>query len=116
MSIRTMMFFALIALSSAASAQDDPRYGGGGYQGGEAVECRSNNYSFRRCPVPWRDARLVRQLSDTQCVRGMNWGIDRNGIWVDRGCAGEFVARGRHEEYAGGGWRPPSGWDQRFAI
>jgi len=69
--------------------------------------------------VPWRDARMVRQLSDTQCVRGMNWGLDRHGIWVDRGCAGRFVAGGghrHHDEYTGGGWQPPSGWDQRFQI
>jgi len=115
MSIRIIAVMAFLALSalpaSAPRAQPAP--------GGEAVECRSDNYSFQRCPVPWRDARMVRQLSDTQCVRGMNWGLDRHGIWVDRGCAGRFVAGGghrHHDEYTGGGWQPPSGWDQRFQI
>ena len=123
MSIRVIAAIAVLVLcvvpASAPRAQDS-RYEERGGPGGEAVECRSNNYSLQRCPVPWRDARMVRQLSDTQCVRGMNWGVDRNGIWVDRGCAGRFVAshKGRHDrdEYAGGGWEPPSGWNQRFQI
>jgi hypothetical protein len=33
---------------------------------------------------------LERQLSDARCIRGDNWGVDRGGIWVDRGCAAEF--------------------------
>jgi hypothetical protein len=46
-------------------------------------------------------------------VRGQNWGFDRSGLWVDRGCAGRFVdASGGY----GGGWRPPSGWDHRFQV
>lgn len=122
MSIRVIAAIAFLAFSvvpaSAPRAQEPPYEERG--PGGEAIECQSHNYSLQRCPVPWRDARLVRQLSDTQCVRGMNWGLDRRGIWVDRGCSGRFVAsgRGRHDrdEYAGGGWQPPSGWDQRFQI
>ena len=115
--IAVMAFLALSALPASAPRAQDPRY-----DRGEAVECRSNNYSFQRCPVPWRNARIVRQLSDTQCVRGANWGLDREGLWVDRGCSAAFVpaSGGRHrhyDEYAGGGgWQPPSGWDQRFQI
>jgi hypothetical protein len=130
MSIRAIAAVALLALGvlPMSSRAQDPRYdqnpSSGQGHGGGAVECRSNNYSFQRCQVPWRDARIVRQLSDTQCVRGMNWGLDRNGIWVDRGCAGRFVASGgrsshhHYDEYAGagGGWQPPSGWDQRFQV
>ena len=91
-------------------------------QGGDAVDCASRNFAYTRCEVPWRDARIVRQLSDTQCVRGRNWGIDRRGIWVDGGCAGRFVAAGRGGDYGDrdrddrGGWRPDAGWDRRFAI
>lgn len=86
---------------------------------GDAVDCESRNYAYTRCEVPWHDARLVRQLSDTQCVRGRNWGIDRRGLWVDRGCGGRFVAAGherRDREEYGGGWHPEPSWDQRFAI
>ncbi len=119
MSIRVIAAIAFLALSvvpaSAPRAQDSRYEERGPGPGGEAVECRSNNYSLQRCPVPWRDARMVRQLSDTQCVRGMNWGVDRRGIWVDRGCAGRFVARGGGGPNYGG-WQPPSGWDQRFQI
>ncbi len=90
------------------------------YGGGEAVECVSHNYAYARCDVPWRDARIVRQLSDTACIRGQNWGIDRGGLWVDRGCSARFVEAGRyghhHEEYEEGGWYPPQGWDSRFTV
>ena len=120
MSIRVIAAIALLALSALPAMAQDPRYDqrhDDRGPGGDVVDCRSSNYSFQRCPVPWRDARMVRQLSDTQCVRGMNWGIDRSGIWVDRGCAARFVAsgRGRHDrdDY---GWQPPSGWDQRFQV
>jgi len=89
---------------------------------GDAVDCASRNYAYARCEVPWRDARIVRQLSDTQCVRGRNWGIDRRGIWVDGGCSARFVAAGRggypdrDRDDLTGGWRPDPSWDQRFAI
>lgn len=93
---------------------------------GNTTDCSSSGYNYQRCDVPWRDARLVRQLSDTQCMRGRNWGFDRRGfIWVDRGCSGRFAEAGG----GGGGyypppgpgptpppWQPGPGWDQRFTI
>ena len=92
----------------------------------DAVDCQSRDYHYTRCDVDWRDARLVRQLSDTTCVRGQNWGIDRRGLWVDRGCGGRFVEarrggdrdRDRDGDYGGGGggWRPGPGWDNRFSV
>lgn len=121
MSIRSLFALALTAfgvLAATAAQAQDPRYGGGPGYGdprgyGDSVECRSSNYAFQRCPVPWRDARLARQISNTQCVRGQNWGFDRQGLWVDRGCAGQFVdASGGY----GGGWRPPQGWNHRFQF
>ena len=129
MSKRSLFVVALsvlgLAAASAAQAQD-PRYGGGPGYGhpsgyGDSVECRSSNYAFQRCQVPWRDARLVRQISNTQCVRGQNWGVDRGGLWVDRGCAGRFVdARGGYggddDEGYRGGWQPGPNWDHRFQI
>jgi len=122
MSIRLIAAIALLALTLPAVAQD-PRYDRHDDRGpgGDAVDCRSNNYSFEHCRVPWRNAKLVRQLSDTECVRGVNWGLDREGIWVDRGCAGRFVAAGGRRHYderreEAGGWMPPSGWDQRFQV
>ncbi|HMM58346.1 MAG TPA: DUF3011 domain-containing protein [Rudaea sp.] len=132
MSMRSILVFAGMAFGAlgvvgSASAQD-PRYGGGPGYGGrpDAVDCKSSGYNRQRCPIPWRDARLVRQYSNTQCVRGQNWGVDarRGFIWVDRGCAGQFVdARGGGGGYSPPGhgpsnppWQPGPGWNQNFSI
>ncbi|RDS86050.1 DUF3011 domain-containing protein [Dyella psychrodurans] len=59
------------------------------------VYCASNDNRFARCQVPWRDAQLMQQMSQTRCVRDQTWGFDRGSIWVDRGCRGQFAdARG----------------------
>jgi len=71
--------------------------GGGGWGGwgggGGAITCKSEHYRYNRCPVYQGRGRvrLSRQLSDASCVRGSSWGVDREGIWVDRGCAAEFT-------------------------
>jgi hypothetical protein len=114
MNLRLVVSLALLAVCcivpvSAPRAQ--------GY--GDAVDCESRNYGYARCAVPWRDARLIRQLSDTRCIRGRNWGIDRRGLWVDRGCGGRFVAAGGGRHGGPGrdeGWRPGPGWDSRFVV
>ncbi len=37
---------------------------------------------------------LLRQRGERECRQGENWGYDRRGIWVDRGCRADFeVAR-----------------------
>lgn len=132
MSIRSFFVLALLVFGVAAvtvAQAQDPRYGGdpgyrndpgygGGYQ--NAIDCKSSGYNVQRCPVPWRDARLVRQYSNTQCIRGQNWGLDarRGFIWVDRGCGGQFVdARGGGGHYAPpGAWQPGPGWDHNFTV
>lgn len=68
---------------------------GGGYPGGDqygsTLRCESSDNRQRRCNVSVRDGvDLIRQLSGTRCVEGSNWGWDRAGIWVDRGCRAEF--------------------------
>ena len=61
------------------------------------IRCESEGFEFNRCPAPQvSDARVARQLSDTQCRRGQNWGLDRRGIWVDDGCAAEFDVDDRY--------------------
>ena len=47
---------------------------------------------------------LVRQLSDSRCIQGQTWGWDARGVWVDRGCRGEFRSGGGRygNEYGGG--------------
>jgi hypothetical protein len=70
--------------------------GGGGWGGwgsGGTITCKSEHYEYNRCPVYQGRGRIrmSRQLSDASCVRGSSWGVDREGIWVDRGCAAEFT-------------------------
>lgn len=85
--------------------QGYPDYGDGGYYGGDGrVRCESNDDRIRRCNVDTRGGvRLSRQLSDTRCIQGRNWGYDRSGIWVSGGCRAEFVLG------AGGGYYPGPG-------
>jgi hypothetical protein len=71
--------------------------GSGGWSGGSggsgrSVSCNSRNNGRQECRVDgWRDARLVRQTSRAQCIENRTWGFRRGMIWVDNGCAGEFV-------------------------
>lgn len=37
--------------------------------------------------------RLARQISESDCRFGRDWGYDENGIWVTNGCRGEFGVR-----------------------
>jgi hypothetical protein len=57
----------------------------------EVIECRSRGYAFTRCDVNWNSARLIEQLSDSGCTEGESWGLDEDGLWVDKGCAGRFA-------------------------
>lgn len=57
------------------------------------VQCESHGGRYRYCPTNARGrVRLVRQLSNAPCRVNDTWGADRDGqgIWVDRGCRGEF--------------------------
>lgn len=64
---------------------------GGGYGGGRVIRCESQNGSTQYCDVGYaRDVRLERQLSRGECTEGYTWGFDRRGLWVSRGCRGEF--------------------------
>jgi len=119
------IIFAAASLAPLTVAQAQDRR----HDGGDAIECSSQNYARQRCDVPWRDARLDRQLSDTRCVRDKNWGFDRHGLWVDGGCSARFVEAGDHDRSRddrhdrdneradnGGGWRPEPSWNQRFSV
>jgi Protein of unknown function (DUF3011) len=58
------------------------------------VNCSSNDGRRNWCDIgPSRDVRLVRQISGSACVRGDTWGLDRRGLWVDRGCRADFRVR-----------------------
>jgi hypothetical protein len=76
-----------------------------GHYGSDFVRCESRDNRSRTCAMSVgrnNGVRLVRQLSDTPCIEGRNWGVSRNGVWVSGGCRAEFVVgRGRGRE------RPP---------
>ncbi len=96
---KTFVSLSIIAggLLAVASVHAQDRYDRGGDRGrgGDQITCESHGFHYQTCPVQWRDAQLVRQTSDTQCVKGRTWGVDRSGVWVDRGCAGVFAEAGR---------------------
>ncbi len=88
-------------------------------QGRDSVRCGSQDGRFVRCQVPWRDAEMIRQESDSPCIRGQTWGVDRGGLWVDRGCRAQFVEMGRGSGWqggGGGGWQPGPGWDREIRL
>lgn len=59
------------------------------------VICESLDGSRTRCPAnTGAGVRLFRQLTETPCAFGSQWGYDDSGIWVAKGCRAEFVVRG----------------------
>lgn len=74
----------------AAPGYPAPGYGGG--YAAQVIRCESRDGRQRFCRVPGgvRNAQIVRRLSDTRCEFNYNWGYQRDGVWVDRGCRAEF--------------------------
>ena len=61
----------------------------------QRITCSSNNGRRNWCDVGGTsNVRLARQISGSPCVRNDTWGVDRRGLWVDRGCRAEFVVAG----------------------
>ena len=60
--------------------------------GPQSFRCESDRGRERRCDVGvWKGAQLTRQLSKSPCVQNHSWGWDARGVWVSRGCRGEFT-------------------------
>jgi len=80
----------------ASVVQRQPqRRGGGGYApqqpAGTVVRCESYDQQQAYCALPFRGrVRLVNQVSRAACTEGYSWGFDRRGVWVSRGCRGDF--------------------------
>lgn len=70
-------------------------WGGGrpGGPGGQIVNCSSNDGKRNWCNVPPGNVSLSRQISGSPCIQGQTWGLDRRGLWVDRGCRADFLVR-----------------------
>ncbi|WP_158944841.1 DUF3011 domain-containing protein [Granulicella sp. S190] len=84
--VAAIFIAASCAAPSLATAQ--PGYGGPPPR----ITCSSDDGRRNWCDVgPSRDIRLVRQISGSPCVRDSTWGVDRRGLWVDRGCRAEFI-------------------------
>jgi hypothetical protein len=63
-------------------------------KGSGTVKCESHDDGRKHCAVKNIDTESVymeRKLSQTNCQRGTNWGVDRDGIWVDNGCRAVFA-------------------------
>src|SRR6516165_7548869 len=69
----------------------------------QIISCSSDDGERHSCIADTRHgARLVRQRSQAACKEGESWGYDEEGIWVDKGCSGEFTL-GRGETSGGAG-------------
>lgn len=56
------------------------------------ILCESKNNTRNHCRTDTRwGVTLVRQVSENECIRGRSWGYDKDGIWVNEGCRGEFT-------------------------
>jgi hypothetical protein len=81
--------FVFRRVSGGGRDRGDRREGGG-----DRITCASDRGRRVYCEANTnRGVRLVRQVSSQGCIEGSTWGFDRRGIWVDRGCAGEFEVR-----------------------
>ncbi len=113
-------FVVLGSVFAMSAVQAQPPGGGYGQGPGgrDRVQCESKDYRLKRCNVDWREAQLVRQTSSARCVRGTSWGVDRRGLWVDRGCAGVFAEVGGRPggPGQGGGWQPGPDWDREIRL
>lgn len=73
---------------------------GGSLTGNRRIVCESQRGTLEWCPAelnyldnPKTMLTVVRQLGEKACVEGESWGyeMDRDQIWVDKGCRAEFM-------------------------
>ena len=83
---RLSLVFVAAALLAAFAASAQAR---------STISCESREYRYNRCET-FTDgyAKLISQQSQAPCIRGQTWGYDERGVWVDKGCAGEFEVGG----------------------
>jgi hypothetical protein len=66
----------------------------GNWGGNTMVRCSSDDGGLHYCQAETRgDVELLRQRSQADCTEGYSWGFDERGIWVDKGCRGDFVVQ-----------------------
>jgi len=94
-----VVLLALFGILSAATAQ--------------VIRCSSDDGRRHYCSADTRrGVQLSRQISGSPCTQGYSWGFDQRGIWVDRGCRGEFTLAGGYPGggYPGGGYPGSPGY------
>jgi hypothetical protein len=71
----------------------------------EQITCESHSGGTEACGTiaAGSSVRVARQLSDTACVEGKNWGTgpDHDSIWVSRGCRAVFDVQPPYDASAG---------------
>ena len=69
----------------------------------EKISCASFDGRKNYCDADTQGAKvqLTRQIGMAPCMEGSTWGYDRRGVWVDRGCNGEFLLQTGSELGAG---------------
>lgn len=66
--------------------------GQGAEQDAVRIQCESSDGRYRTCGSGlYGRIELQRQLSNTRCITGSNYGLRGGSIWVDRGCRGVFL-------------------------
>ena len=93
--------FALLVIPAFAAAQ-------------QSIKCEANNDNRKYCGSYNPDqVRFERQISGSPCIQGQTWGVDRQGLWVERGCRAIFTIGGRWNGGHGQGQGGPEGgwWD-----
>jgi len=104
--IGSVAWLASATASAQSGYRDDARWGASG----RTLRCESYDRQPQECPVNTRGGvRLVRKLSERDCVQGRDWGYRRDYVWVSNGCRAEF-AIGRDGDW---GWGNGSGRTMR---
>lgn len=66
------------------------------------IRCESHRFRYEYCRVETDDrVEFLEQHSFADCRQNESWGYDRHGVWVDRGCHGEFRVGRRHGDHHG---------------
>src|SRR5215813_6149958 len=61
---------------------------------GQTLYCPSDDGHKHYCEVDTRGGvALVKQSSGAGCQEGYSWGYDGRGVWVDKGCRGDFAVQ-----------------------
>ena len=90
-SIARLCIAALLVLPGLGSTAHAQTPAFGPPPASQTIICESVNNRSQTCSTPWRgNSRLIRQLSNSPCREGITWRSQRNQVWVNNGCRGEF--------------------------